>query len=85
MGEAVTEVIAVGDCVEVVKPDPEYGIGCMAAGYDAAYRVTRVEGSRLYIETRLPLLCDPILVTIDEVRKSTRKPWWEEKETLWHA
>lgn len=72
--------IVVGDRVEVRSPDPEYGCGCIMAGYDAAYLVKRVEGKNLYLETRLPLLksLDPVLATVDEVVKVDRQPWWEE-------
>jgi hypothetical protein len=70
--------IVVGDRVEVRSPDPEYGLGCILAGYDAAYLVQRVEGKNLYLETRLLSLQDPVLATVDEVVKVDRKPWWEE-------
>lgn len=77
--------ICVGDRVEVVHPDPEHGGGCIAAGYDAAYVVVKIEARQLWVETRLPMISDPLMVTIDEVKKVAKKPWWDAKETLWHA
>lgn len=65
-----------GDTVEVVKPDPDYGIACILAGYDAAYLVERVEGDKLWLETRLPLFDKPVFVTVQECVKSSRQPWW---------
>lgn len=76
---------AVGDRVLVVRPDPEHGIGCICAGYDAAYRVVKVEPERrqLWAETRLPFLRDPIAFGFDEVEKTERPPHWDTRLDLW--
>lgn len=79
-----TEGIAVGDRVEVVHPDPEHGCGCIAAGYDAAYVVVKVEARQLWVETRLPFVRDPVAFGFAEVKKVQRRPWWDQ-ETLWNA
>lgn len=72
-----TTAIAVGDTIEIVRPDPEHGNGCIAAGYDAAYLVTAVDDDQVWAETRLPFLRDPIAFGHGEVKKSRRRPWWE--------
>ncbi len=73
--------IQVGDRVEVVRPDPEYGVACILAGYNAAYLVVAVREHVLKLETRLAGMPDNTIVYLREVVKVDRKPWWEETRT----
>lgn len=68
--------LIVGDSVTVACKDPDYGCGAIASSYDAAYRVARIDGSRYYVETRLPLIPDPLLFERCDLTKSDRPPWW---------
>jgi hypothetical protein len=68
-----------GDRVLVVNPDPDYGGACIAAGFDAAYLVKAVDGIRLQVECRLPLMRDPMPLDACEVIKTDRLPWWDEQ------
>lgn len=72
--------IVVGDCVLVTHPDPDYWCAVIAAGYDAAYLVKRVDGDKLCLDIRFPALDELPYIERKEVTKTTRRPWWEEKE-----
>lgn len=68
--------IKVGDIVTVRGKDPDYGCGQIVSQYDAGYRVARIDGPRYYVETRLPLMPDPVLLERGDLTKTDRQPWW---------
>ncbi len=65
-----------GDRVIVKCLDPEYGCGQIVSQYDAAYLIVKIDGSRYYVETRLPLMPDPVLLERGDLTKTDRQPWW---------
>ncbi len=60
-----------------MKPDPEYGIACILAGYDAAYLVVGVRDDVLKLETRIAGMPDNTIIQLREVIKVEDRPWWE--------
>lgn len=68
--------LAVGDSVTVACKDPDYGCGAIASSYTAAYRITKIDGLRYYVETRLPLVPDPLLFERSDLTKTDLQPWW---------
>jgi len=63
--------------VRVTKPDPEYGVACILAGYDAAYLVVAVRDDVVKLETRLAGMPGNVIMKLDEVTRVEEKPWWE--------
>ncbi len=75
--KAPQPVISVGDRVKVTRPDPEYGIACILAGYKAAYLVVAVRDNVLKLETRITGMPDNTIIYAGEVTKVEDRPWWE--------
>ncbi len=68
--------LEVGDSVLVSCKDPDYGCGSIVSSYNAAYRLAKIDGQRYYVETRLPLMPDPVLLERGDLTKTDRQPWW---------